>query len=252
MPANFTKITIKWLLVIFAINFLTRQLINLIVPEIGFGSASDFKYFLLAFSTQIISILGFLIPIGLGVRDLSRSNQHNISVGSVFGFFAILIIIPMIINHIILYYQTLSNEEMADVYNAQSFRISLIIGLILNFIYSIIALTYISLWRIFRRAGKTGWHALVPIYNLVVMCDIAQKSRSLVILFFIPIINIVAYFLLVNAIARSFDRSTEFSIGLFFLPFIFFPILAFGTSKYVYGEYEVVPEEMDIEDHLVD
>jgi len=32
--------------------------------------------------------------------------------------------------------------------------------------------------------------------------------------------------------ARRFGKGTGFGIGLFFLPFVFFPLLAFGDAQY--------------------
>ena len=84
------------------------------------------------------------------------------------------------------------------------------------------------------------------------MCDIIKRDAWWVFLFFIPLINLIAYAIITNGMARVFNRSSEFSVGLFFLPFIFFPILAFGENEYMHGEYELVRDDLDLEDHLVD
>jgi len=49
---------------------------------------------------------------------------------------------------------------------------------------------------------------------------------------FIPIANIVVAFLLSLALAEKFGKTTGFAVGMFFLPFIFYPILAFGDAQY--------------------
>ena len=39
-----------------------------------------------------------------------------------------------------------------------------------------------------------------------------------------------------NLLAKSFGKGAGFTVGLVTLHFIFYPILAFGTPKYTYGE----------------
>lgn len=207
---------------------------------------------LTSFIFPFISLLGFFLSTGLGIRELSRSNKYNISVGSVYAFFAILVTVPVLTNIAMLYYRSLTDENIARIFENSSFKFSIIYGLITNVILSIFVITLASQWRIFRKTGYKGWYALIPIYNLAIMCDIIKRDRWWILLFFIPVINLIALATITNGLARAFRRSDAFSIGLFFLPFIFFPILAFGENEYLYGEYEVVQDDLDLEDHLVD
>jgi hypothetical protein len=50
--------------------------------------------------------------------------------------------------------------------------------------------------------------------------------------FFIPFLNMISPFWMSFALAKSFNKSTGFALCLAFLPFVFYPILAFGDSKY--------------------
>ena len=51
-----------------------------------------------------------------------------------------------------------------------------LVGLIGSLIYlGVIVLVVAALWKVFVKAGKPGWAALVPIYNLVVLLEIAGK-----------------------------------------------------------------------------
>ena len=43
-------------------------------------------------------------------------------------------------------------------------------------------LMFISLWKIFKKAGKPGWASIVPIYNIYIMCEIAEKEWWYVLL----------------------------------------------------------------------
>lgn len=96
-----------------------------------------------------------------------------------------------------------------------------------------IALVVIAgLWKTFTKAGKPGWAAIVPIYNLIVMLDIAGKPLWWIILFLIPLVNLIIAILVSIAIAEKFGKGAGFGIGLAFLGIIFYPILGFGDAKY--------------------
>ena len=90
----------------------------------------------------------------------------------------------------------------------------------------------VSMWRVFEKAGQPGWAAIIPIYNIVVMLRIAGKPGWWVILYFIPIVNIIIGIITYVGIAEAFGKDGGFAVGLVFLPFIFFPILAFGEATY--------------------
>ncbi len=90
----------------------------------------------------------------------------------------------------------------------------------------------ICAWKIYAKAGKPGWAALVPIYNLIVQLEIINRPVWWLVLLFVPFVNFVISILIAIDLAKSFGRSTGFGIGLVFLPVIFYPILAFGSSTY--------------------
>lgn len=87
-------------------------------------------------------------------------------------------------------------------------------------------------WRIFEKAGKPGWAAIIPIYNAVVFLQIVGRPVWWILLFLIPVVNIVVGFLVALDLSRSFGHDLAFALGLFFLGFIFYPILAFGGDTY--------------------
>jgi hypothetical protein len=51
-------------------------------------------------------------------------------------------------------------------------------------------------------------------------------------MFLIPIANIIFAIMMVNLLAKSYGKDTGFTIGLIFLPFIFYPILGLGDAEY--------------------
>lgn len=93
-------------------------------------------------------------------------------------------------------------------------------------------LIIVSLWKVFEKAGKPGWASLIPIYNVIVLVQIAGKPVWWVLLMFIPLVGIIASILILVDLAKKFGKGAAFALGLAFLPFIFYPILAFGDAKY--------------------
>ena len=53
------------------------------------------------------------------------------------------------------------------------------------------------------------------------------------ILFLIPYLNFIFIIWAFNLTSKSFGKGVGFTLGLLFLPVIFFPILGFGSSKYI-------------------
>jgi len=97
---------------------------------------------------------------------------------------------------------------------------------------AIIVLGIAALWKVFVKAGKPGWAAIVPIYNLIVLIEITGKPLWWFILFLIPFVNYVFIIWTINLVSKSFGKDVGFTLGLIFLAPIFWPILGFGSAKY--------------------
>ena len=104
------------------------------------------------------------------------------------------------------------------------------ISLLINLI--IIALMIAGMWKVFTKAGKPGWAAIIPIYNLIVLLEIAGKPLWWIVLFLVPLLNIVMIIIVAIALSERFGKGAGFGVGLAFLPFIFYPILGFGDARY--------------------
>jgi len=87
-------------------------------------------------------------------------------------------------------------------------------------------------WKVFTKAGQPGWACIVPFYNIYVMTQIAGKPAWWIVLFFIPIANLIAAILIFVAIAQKFGKGAGFGVGMALLGFIFIPILGFGDAQY--------------------
>lgn len=88
-----------------------------------------------------------------------------------------------------------------------------------------------AMWKVFTKAGQPGWAILVPFYNLYVMLKIAGRPGWWLILAFIPVVNLI-FLVIPFDIAGRFGKSGLFGLGLLFLGFIFYPILAWGDATY--------------------
>ena len=87
-------------------------------------------------------------------------------------------------------------------------------------------------WKIFTKAGQTGWACIIPIYNLYVWCKIVGRPWWWILLMLIPFVNFIILIILIIDLGKSFGKGVGFGIGLLLLAVIFFPILGFGSAQY--------------------
>lgn len=107
------------------------------------------------------------------------------------------------------------------------------LGIMIVVYLAVIVLMIAAMWKTFAKAGEPGWAAIIPIYNQWVLTKISGAGTLWFVMMFLPFINFVAIILVSLGVARSFGKSDGFGIGLIFLSFIFYPILAFGDAEYV-------------------
>jgi len=99
----------------------------------------------------------------------------------------------------------------------------------------------VGLWKIFEKAGKPGWGAFIPIYNLILWLEIVRRPGWWIILIYIvPIANIICLFIVIFDLAKSYGKGVGYGLGLLFLPLIFFPMLGFSDAVYTPLEREIV------------
>ena len=96
-------------------------------------------------------------------------------------------------------------------------------------VYAILVIPY---WVIFKKAGQEGWPALIPIYSTYILLKIIGRPGWWLVLFIIPLVNLVIYIIMMNDLSKSFGHGVGFTLGLVFLSLIFVYILAFGSSTY--------------------
>jgi hypothetical protein len=109
---------------------------------------------------------------------------------------------------------------------------SLLFGLPLLVMIALGLVVLIGLWKVFVKAGQPGWGCIIPIYNVYCLVKIAGKPWWWLLLYLIPLVDIVIAILVTLGVSRNFGKGGAFAVGLIFLPFIFYPILGFGDATY--------------------
>lgn len=87
-------------------------------------------------------------------------------------------------------------------------------------------------WKVFTKAGKPGWAAIIPFYNMFVLVEIVGRPVWWFFLLFIPFVNVAVMIVVMIDLAKSFGQSVLYGIGLAFLGFIFLPLLGWGDAQY--------------------
>ena len=107
------------------------------------------------------------------------------------------------------------------------------VGAYFFFILIIWLITAIGMWKMFEKAGKPGWAAIVPIYNIIVLLEITGQPIWYLIMLFIPLVNIIFSIMILNSLSKSYGQVIGTTLLFLFLPFIGFPMVGFGSAKYV-------------------
>ena len=104
---------------------------------------------------------------------------------------------------------------------------------------AVIVLVIAGMWKLFVKAGKPGWAAIVPIYNIIVMHEIAGRETWKIILLFIPLVGLYFAITLNVSLAKSFGkRGIGNYLAMIFLSFIFIPVWGFSDEVRYEGPSE--------------
>lgn len=102
-------------------------------------------------------------------------------------------------------------------------------------------ISVIAMWKVFTKAGKKGWYALIPFLNTYTLGEVAgiKGWMTLVASFagIVPFVGGIAALAFtiytMYCIAKVFGKETGFAVGLIFLNPIFMAILGFGSANYL-------------------
>lgn len=112
----------------------------------------------------------------------------------------------------------------------------------LLFILSIVV--YIAKWKLFKKAGKKAWESLIPIHSDIIEFELGGIETYWYFLNYVSLIPflgwaigwipiIVLHLWKCINLAKSFGKSTGFGVLMAFIPYIGYPVLAFGSSQYI-------------------
>ena len=94
------------------------------------------------------------------------------------------------------------------------------------------ALVVAGMYKVFEKAGLEGWKAIIPVYNVYVMLELFGYNPWLTLLLFVPIANVVLLVMLNDKVAKAFNKTTGYTVGLTLLPMVFYPLLGFTDEKF--------------------
>ncbi|MEM6633830.1 MAG: signal peptidase I [Bacteroidota bacterium] len=105
----------------------------------------------------------------------------------------------------------------------------------------------IGLYGLFKKAGKKGWEAFVPIYSDYIWLEIIGKPAWWVVLTLIPIVRTLVKVSMNIEIAKSFGQYSFWDhVQAVIFPFIYFPKIGFDKQISYFGPpdtHKKVPEK---------
>lgn len=103
------------------------------------------------------------------------------------------------------------------------------------FYLAIIVLYIAGFWKMFEKAGKPGWAAIIPVYNMIIIAEIVGKPIWWgIVAALVPCVNIVFTIWLMNLLMKSFGKEVPlWTILTIFFGFVTIPVIGFGSDKYI-------------------
>jgi uncharacterized membrane protein YhaH (DUF805 family) len=126
-------------------------------------------------------------------------------------------------------YSTTTTTTTTSNTGSSAFGMFIILGVL-----AVIVVLIMATWKLFQKAGKPGWASLIPIYRELVLLQIIGRPWWWFLLLFIPVVGLIVAIMICLDLAKAFGKDAAFAVlGLIFFPYIGYPILGFGSSKYV-------------------
>lgn len=96
----------------------------------------------------------------------------------------------------------------------------------------LVVMVIAGLWMTLQKAGKPGWGAIIPFFNIYLIIKMAGRPGWWLILYFIPIVNFIIAIIVAIDVSRNFGHGAGFGILLWLFPMIVYLVLGFGSSTY--------------------
>ncbi|WP_028375124.1 signal peptidase I [Leeuwenhoekiella sp. MAR_2009_132] len=82
------------------------------------------------------------------------------------------------------------------------------------FFLAVQVIHFLGTWKLYKKAGRQPWEAIVPVYNAVILMKIIGRPWWWSILLFIPIVNLIMFPVIWVETARSFGKNTTTDTAL--------------------------------------
>jgi hypothetical protein len=89
-----------------------------------------------------------------------------------------------------------------------------------------------GIWKTFNKAGERGWGAIVPIYNIYLMIKVADKPWYWLLLFFIPVLNVILYLYVQWEVGEKFGLGVIGKLIFMILAPLSYVATGFGSYTY--------------------
>ena len=104
----------------------------------------------------------------------------------------------------------------------------------LLFFFILQVVHFLGTWKLYKISGFKTWHAIIPVYNAIILMRIIKRPKWWVILLFIPTINLILFAVIWVETIRSFGKNTIKDTFLVLLTFGFYIYLINYSDKTVY------------------
>lgn len=146
-----------------------------------------------------------------------------------------------------------SSDGLDELMGGLAIGMWIFIIVVMLFALAAAIVTIVGQWKMFKKAGKEGYIALIPVYSSIVEMQMAGLpltywfiNYGTILFSCIPIIGgfigmIFAYvFLFIKNInlAKSFGKGAGFGVLMVFFPYVVYPILGFGKTEYIGPQYK--------------
>ncbi|MDB5089394.1 MAG: family signal peptidase [Mucilaginibacter sp.] len=92
-------------------------------------------------------------------------------------------------------------------------------------------------WKLFKKAGRPGWEALIPVYSTYIMLKLSGRPAWWLIWLFIPVFNVIVGIGIYMDFVKSYGKFTiRQQAAAILLPFVFLPKWGFEKKTQYLGQ----------------
>ncbi|WP_223203542.1 DUF5684 domain-containing protein [Cellulomonas soli] len=105
-----------------------------------------------------------------------------------------------------------------------------VVWLVVMLVWAVLIL--IAGWKLYVKAGESGWVAIVPVLNTFGLLKIVKRPLWWFLMLLIPIVNVVVLVIVLSDLSKAFGRGVGMTLLLLFLTPIGYLVLGFGQAQY--------------------